>query len=428
MADAAALHELLERLGALLSGPARREIVESVLAAGEPDRALARLRRTLTAQRFTAGSATLELERPVRRLDHRTRREGFRVLHSWDHTAHRFTDDMTPVLMLDYLEGDADVLALRPAVSILLDFHFLHLLALCAMRAWDDPDPEGVLDRVTGLVGRLQGPDGSGHRFVDDSETLVIYALSQFHPEEHAYDRLIERIAALGEARQTRFALPSASVLSCHLRWGFWLMYGRDVLRMRNDNVGDYPWLLYSVLTLLREYDRLREAGVEAAGRRRVDVVDGLLQGFAADPWAFTGSPPPALAAYAADYAEMRGLLERWGGDLLGELAGHRPTRGAYAPLSLHFNFPHNTLVALAAMAIRDGSPQTLPLNALFVRDPAEEAGSRETLARALMEYSGASPHRLGWRGAMLVAYDPLSGMRSFTMTVDALRESLPEP
>ncbi len=426
MADAAALHELLERLGALLSGPARREIVESVLAAGEPDRALARLRRTLTAQRFTAGSATLELERPVRRLDHRTRREGFRVLHSWDHTAHRFTDDMTPVLMLDYLEGDADVLALRPAVSILLDFHFLHLLALCAMRAWDDPDPEGVLDRVTGLVGRLQGPDGSGHRFVDDSETLVIYALSQFHPEEHAYDRLIERIAALGEARQTRFALPSASVLSCHLRWGFWLMYDRDVLRMRRDNVGDYPWLLSSVATLMQAYVRLREAEVE--GPARDEVVDALLQGFAADPWAFGGSPPPALEDYAGAYGTLRSLLERHGTDLLDELEAHRPAKDAYAPLSLHFNFPHNTLVALAAMAIRDGSPQTLPLNALFVRDPAEEAGSRETLARALMEYSGASPHRLGWRGAMLVAYDPLSGMRSFTMTVDALRESLPEP
>jgi hypothetical protein len=39
------------------------------------------------------------------------------------------------------------------------------------------------------------------------------------------------------------------------------------------------------------------------------------------------------------------------------------------------------------------------------------------------MAYSGASPDRLGAHGARLVAYDALSGLRSFTITVDALRE-----
>ena len=36
------------------------------------------------------------------------------------------------------------------------------------MRAWDDDDPDAILERVTRLVVELQGPDGSGHHFVDD--------------------------------------------------------------------------------------------------------------------------------------------------------------------------------------------------------------------------------------------------------------------
>ena len=124
---------------------------------------------------------------------------------------------------------------------------------------------------------------------LEDAETLIIYALSQFHPEEHAYDRLIAKVVTLGEERQTRFALPSASVLSAHLRWGFWLMYGRDVVRMRDDNVGDYPWLLYSVLVLLRAWSALLD--VEGSEEERRQIAGSLLLGLAADPWADTADP-----------------------------------------------------------------------------------------------------------------------------------------
>ena len=65
--------------------------------------------------------------------------------------------------------------------------------------------------------------------------------------------------------------------------------------------------------------------------------------------------------------------------------------------------------------ALEEQTPEGLP----------REASPQEALARALMTYSGGSPDRLGIHGAMLVAYDPYSGLRSFTMTVDTIRKSL---
>ena len=46
-------------------------------------------------------------------------------------------------------------------------------------------------------------------------------------------------------------------------------------------------------------------------------------------------------------------------------------------------------------------------------------------LARARMAFSRGSPERLGYRGAMLVAYDHLSGLRSYSLTVDTIAKSL---
>jgi hypothetical protein len=437
-APAEDLTELLDTLEALLGGDARARIVDGLTRRGSFDDHLRRLRSAMTAHAFGAGDGVVDFARAVRRLDSRTRQDGFRVLHAWDHTSHRFTGDVVPALLLDfYGRARGKGAGGRVSLEILLDYYFLHLLCLCAMRVWDTDEPDVALDRLTGLVGSLQGEGGSGHRFVADAETLLIYALSQFHPEEQAYDRVIERVATLTEAHQLAFAEVSAAVLSSHLRWGFWLMYGRDVVRMRADNGGDYPWLLNTVLTLLRGYAASVQAGEDAA--ERAGLVGALLQGLAADAWAFTAKPPPALQPFEGPYAEARALLAEHGPLLLEDLEAHRPTKDAYAPLSLHFNFPHNTLVAIVTLALLEGRPQRLPINALFERAPSPrsddepsdeaegslQAETREGLARTLMAFSRSSPDRLGYRGAMLVAYDPLSGMRSFSLATDALRKSL---
>lgn len=425
--SSAELDELLGALDRLLVGPSRAHILDGIQARGDFDDWMKRIRAAMSEHRFVTEEHRFDLARSVRRLDVRTRKDGFRVLHSWNHRTHDFTEDIVPALLLDFFQraapSDPDE---RTTLEILLDYYFLHLLALCAMRAWDAEDADSVLGRVTDLIEALQGGDGSGHQFVADAETLMIYALSQFHPEEQAYDRIIEKVGGLAEPRRLAFARVSAAVLSSHLRWGFWLMYGRDVVRMRSDNVGDYPWLLDSVATLARAWAHARKRG--ASQEERDEILEGLLQGLAADPWAFTGSRPPALEAYQEQYDELKALLAEHGSELLEELERHRPTKTAYAPLALHFNFPHNTLVAIVTLALLEGKPQPLPLNALFTREPDDppEGETQEGLARTLMAFSEGSPDRLGYRGAMLVAYDPLSAMRSFSMTTKALKKSFP--
>jgi hypothetical protein len=415
---------LCDALEAVLVGPTRARALDVIGRGDGLDDGLHRLRRVMSSHGLEGLPS--DFERTVARLDRRTRQDGFRVLHAWNHTTHRFTDEIVPVLMIDFFlraaSRDTDV---RTTLSILLDYYLLHLLALAAMRAWDTKDPGATLDRVTGLLGVLQGEDGSGHRFVADAETLLIYALSQFHPEEHAYDRVIDRVLLLSEAHQVAFARVSAAVLGAHLRWGFWLMYGRDVVRMRDDNVGDYPWLLNTVLTLMRAWVASVERGESADAR--APVTGSLLLGLAADPWAFAGRPPPALEPYRRAWNELRALLEEHGADVLDELEAHRPPKDGWAPLSLHFNFPHNALVAVVTLALLEGRPQALPLNALFEEGEREGAAeSKEGLSRTLMAFSRGSPDRLGYRGAMLVAYDPLSALRTFSMTVDTIRKSLP--
>jgi hypothetical protein len=76
------------------------------------------------------------------------------------------------------------------------------------------------------------------------------------------------------------------------------------------------------------------------------------MQGIAADPWAFTSSTPSSLAAYAGEHLALRGLLERHGLAMVEEMQLQAPGKQRYAPLALHFNFPHNTLVAMVTLAL----------------------------------------------------------------------------
>lgn len=422
---------LCAALESFLDGPYRREITDRVTRGGGIDDALRRLRASMSNHAFEG--LPPDVVHTIGRLDERTREDGFRVLHSWNHTTHEFTDDLVPVLMIDFFErAGAEDPDPRTTVSILTDYYALHLLALAAMRAWDTEDAGATLDSITRLLDLLHGPNGSGHHFVADAETLMIYALSQFHPEEHAYDRLIEKTAALPRDHQIRFARVSVAVLGAHLRWGFWLMYDRDIQRMRDDNVGDYPWLLWSVTTLLRAWTELvddaggTEGPTEDRSAERHAIAGSLLLGLAADPWALGGRPPPALESFSELYDECRGLLETHGERLLDELESHRPTKHAYAPVSLLFNFPHNALVAALTVALLEGRPRALSFNDLFDEGEAEgdaRSDSREELARALMAFSRASADHVGYEGAILVAYDPLTAIRTYSMTRKALRE-----
>lgn len=448
----------------------------------------------MRAHVFRGRFAPLVLDGFVRDFDLRTREEGFHVLHSWNHLEHHFTRENTPVLMLDRFAREWSAGRATPRVqALLLDHYFFYVLALMVMRAWDEGDPNRNLDRITGLLRHLQGPLGSGHQFVARAETLLLMAISHFHPDESAYPRLLEKIRTLDRAHRVHFALAQAAILGSHLRWGFAVLYRRDLGRMRSDNVGDYPWLLFSVATLMEEYVRLREeeardggaarGGVEAGAddggegdlpdhgghdrraARRIRVLEGLIDGLTPDPWAFMGAPPEALRPYEDEHAGFRDAFAEHRDDLVEEFERLRPERKAYSPLSFHCNFPHNAIMAKVSIQLADENAPNLPVDAMFTRaeqwrspgsgaaadDPAGKRASRrareavgetgpdsdarradpsafvsanhpEALARYLMAYSGASPERLGRRGARLIIYDPNVGLRYYRMALQAMR------
>ena len=56
---------------------------------------------------------------------------------------------------------------------------------------------------------------------------------------------------------------------------------------MRDDNVVDYPWLLFSLSTLIDEYARIDEASEHGLHRDR--IVEALVNGLSADVDAFLG-------------------------------------------------------------------------------------------------------------------------------------------
>ena len=430
----------------------------------------------MRAHVFRGRFAPLVLDGFVRDFDVRTREEGFHVLHSWNHLEHHFTRENTPVLMLDRFAKEWSAARATPRVqALLLDHYFFYVLALMVMRAWDEGDPNRNLDRITGLLRHLQGTHGSGHQFVARAETLLLMAISHFHPDERAYPRLLERIRTLDRAHRVHFALAEAAILGSHLRWGFAVLYRRDLGRMRSDNMGDYPWLLFWVATLMEEYVRLREEGAGASGggdvaERRTRVLEGLIDGLTPDPWAFAGAPPEALQPYEEEHSGFREAFAEHRDDLLEEFARLRPRKGAYSPLSYHCNFPHNAIMAKVSIQLADENAPNLPMDAMFTRAeawrPADQgalasgvpdavaetgqAGVRdaeaaampgdesdaaraaafmsanhpEALARYLMAYSGASPERLGRRGARLIIYDPNVGLRYYKMALQALRSA----
>jgi hypothetical protein len=405
-----------------LVGPLRREMVEEAMAFEDIGRALRRLRSAMAAHAFQTRSSRLDLAAMVRKLDLRTRRDGFRILHSWNFRTHAFTEENTPVLMLDYF-ADIGVVrgSEREALAILLDHYFLQVLSLLALRAWDEGRAGAVLDRIGGLIEHLQGPKGSGHRFVAYVETLLILGISQFHPEEKAYDRLIEKAWTLDEKRRLDFARLSTAVLGSHLRWGFGVMYRRDLVRMRADNTGDYPWLLTSLGTLMRAYAGMQQEGAE--GRERDEIVEGLMNGLSPDPWAFFGDVPAALAGYEAEHREFAELFGSHRESLLADFVRLRPDTTVYSPIHLHFNFPHTALVSKVLIALHRGSDQNLPVDALLVGDRTAEGAEPARLARTLMDYSRVNPQGFDAHGAMLVVHDPQAGLRHYNMALHAIRK-----
>lgn len=408
-----------------LTGPFRRDIVAALSRSRDLGGSLARLREHMRANFWKSGARQVDLDPLATTFDRRTRQDGFHALHDWDGLADEVNPETIPVDVLDYLvrERGADPPD-ASALFILLDYHFVHLLSLLALRVWDEGDADANLDRVDRLLGLLQGSDGSGQQFARDAETLILIATSHYERHEWGYDKLLARVRVLSDAHRLNIALGHAASMGCHLRFGFEATYARDTIKTRDDNVADYPWLCFALLTLGREYGRLSDA--RQTNPRRDAVVEALANGLSPDPRAFVGDrPPSSLSAYEADLQEFRALFRARRHDLLADIARCEPSDRAYSPLSFFFNFSHNVVKGIVVDALLRGAPWRLTLNDLLNGEARDEPpeDSRELLAKLLTAYARLHPSPIRGRLMPVIVYDPRTGRQAFAVAMQKLRE-----
>jgi hypothetical protein len=372
-------------LEAALAGPARRH-----LAAERSARRLREVMRSHALAPFVA------------ECDRHGRGEGFHALHDWDGVADHVSPESIPVDVLDYAVRVGVEMARGPALAILLDYYFLHVLALLSLRLWDSGDPDANLERLDRLLDLLQGEGGSGHLFVDHAGTLLLLATAHFELEERGYEALLEKVRGLNADHRACIALDHAGTIGCHLRFGFEATYGRDIAVMRRDNVADYPWLSFALDELLEEYSR----------RPDPRTAEGLLNGLSPDAFAFARRPP-----FEERFRDVRD-------DLIAIFEGLRPGAQAYSPLSFFFNFSHNVVKGTVIDALVTGEPWDVTLNDLLTALPPEEAGGpRASLATRLMGYARHQPDRIRGRLAPAIVYDPQAGRQAFGLTLRKVKE-----
>jgi hypothetical protein len=407
-----------------LRGTARREIVAAVSASETLGKALLRLRESMRSNVWKADAHHINLDVCVREYDRRTREDGFHVLHDWDGKADRVNEDTIPIDVLNYLiEKRGAEPCDSTALAILVDYYFLHILALLSLRVWDDGDPDGSLDRLNRLVGELQGPNGSGQPLVDNAETLILIATSHFELEERGFGTLLEKVRTLNRPHRANIALVHAASMGCHLRFGFEAQCGRDTIALRDDNTADYPWLCFALATLMSEYSRTPSDNVQTVERDA--IVEAMLNGLTADARAFVGDHPPAsLAACEAERSEFATLFQRHRDTLLDEFERQRPSDRAYSPMSFSFNFSHNVLKGIVIDALLWGDAWDLTFNDLLKGSPSGDSKgeTKGTLANTLMGYARSSPDRIRGRLMPVITYDPLAGRQAFGVAMRKMK------
>ncbi len=412
-------------LASALEGEFRQRVVADLCELPTLAEALDRMRSSMRLNAWKAGGHQVHLGRLVKNADRLTRSEGFHVLHDWDGVSDAVNPDTIAVDVLDYvLRERAGGAPDRVVLAVLLDYYLVNILALFSLRIWDDGDADDNLTRLSGLLAALQGPGGSGQRFVDDAETLILLATAHYERVEDGYDLLLARVRTLDAGHRLSVAIGHTLAMGCHLRFGFEASYGRDTVNMRDDNVSDYPWLCFALLTTMRVYARIVEDDIH--GPERDVIVEALASGLSPDTRAFTAiRPPDALVDRDDEWIELRALLYAHRESLLADAERHRPSPDAYSPLSFFFNFSHNIVKGTVVDALLRSEPWSLTLNDLLTGLPRDEAlgRSKERLATILMGYARANPDRIRGRMMPVIVYDPRTGDQAFSVALKKLRE-----
>jgi hypothetical protein len=400
--------------------PAMRvEILDAVPSRRGYATAMEAMRKRMRAHTFPTSGSVIALEPMVRDLDRRTTAEGFHALQSWDYRAHHFVGEPTAILMLNRVAGrGAPAIAERTVLATLSDQYFLWILGLVALRAWDEGDPNENLNRVTALLGLLKTSSDGAPVFVENAALLLLLAVSQYHPQEKAYSNLLDRVRSLDDRHRAQVALCSAATLGGHLRWGFRFMYHQDYQRMRDDNIVDYPWLLFAVETLLEQYCEAVDRG--ASDSDVAMIAAALMNGLTADPWILVDEQSLSSEVHRSWRRRVCDRIGQCSQRLLTHVAAHRPDLKAYSPLSFEYNFLHNVIVGMIEVATTQGaSPGSLDSLLTAVGDEATPVlGSARRLAR----YAACAAQAAG--GPPLIVYDSFNSSKYFDVALDALRRA----
>lgn len=420
-------------LDSALQGSARHDIVDEFASATSLGAALMLLRDAMRANQFRARGHQIFLDRAIASYDGRTRAEGFHILHDWDGVAQQTNPDIIPIDVLHFVaEQRGTEPAGRVEPAILLDYYFMHVLALLTLRIWDEGDPDENLARVDALLAALQGPQGSGQQFAADAATLLLIGTSHYELEEWGYDKLLARVRTLNDRHQFEIGLGHAASMGCHLRFGFEAQCGRDTLALRDDNIADYPWLCFALAVVMKEYCRLADSPFQGStsaaatvDRDRAVVEEALLNGLTPDARAFVGVPPPSLSRSEADRVRFADGFARHKGALLEAFQRHRPTDAAYSPLSFFFNFSHNVVKGTVVDALLWGEAWDVSMNDLLTGVPREglDEGAQRLLATTLMGYARSNPDRIRGRLMPVIVYDPQAGRRAYSVTIEKLEQ-----
>ncbi len=404
---------ICELMAPVLNGSARAEIVAAAAKWPRMPDALAALAVGVKEHVFPTSRGVIRFAKVIQRYDSLTRAEGFHAMHDWDGVSDRVNPDSIPIDVLNYIaelrRNDATD---HRVLAILLDYYFMHVLSLMSVRIWDDGDPDENLELLGGLLASLQGPHGSGHRFADDPETLILIATCHYEREERGFQLLLERVLTLNRAHRVGVALGHAASMGCHLRFGYEATYGKDATLMRDDNVADYPWLRFALMTLLHE---LHSGFV--TGPARALILEAIVGGLSADAALFM-TEPAFMALFEPHRAEILAAVETY-----------RPADIGYSPLSFFFNFSHNVIKGAVVDAMLWGEPWPVTLNDLLtshaVTTPAAAPLSKRfALATTLMDYARKNPHRIRGRMMPVIVYDPATGRRVLNAATRALTPS----
>ena len=154
-------------------------------------------------------------------------------------------------------------------------------------------------------------------------------------------------------------------------------------------------------------------------------IEEALLNGLTADARAFIGVPPASLSDSEADRARLVDGFTRHKPALLDAFQRYRPSDNAYSPLSFFFNFSHNVVKGTVVDALLWGEAWDVSMNDLLTGVPRAglEEGSQQLLATTLMAYARSNPDRIRGKLMPVIVYDPQSGRRAYTVTMEKLSQ-----